>query len=302
MSTRNFVPRANGDGSIGRSDKYWEAVYTGHLKLKDTSNVAAAHNGIYRGKDLTSYFNSGQMSTDIANGKFDDIYIGDYITKTVNLPAITYTDKAGTEKTQAAQTFNNVKWLVAALDPHIHCGDTETTAHHVLLIPSSTLQRNVSMNPTNATEGGYVGSDMWRVHMPNWANAIKTAFGSAHVLKHRELLTNAVNATAASAAGVGWVGTTSVWAWTDVEVNIPNESMIYGHHWGSSGHEGGDFPRMLPLYALKCGHLDDRSWFWLRTVSSASYFALAYGLGNASSRGASLADGGGGIRPYFLFR
>lgn len=272
------------------------------VKVNNIVHSAEAHNGIFRGKDLTSYFNSGQMSTDIANGKFDDIYIGDYITKTVNLPAITYTDKAGTEKTQAAQTFNNVKWLVGAIDPHIHCGDAETTAHHVLLIPASTLQRNVSMNPTNTTEGGYVGSDMWRVHMPNWANAIKTAFGAAHVLKHRELLTNAVNATAASAAGVGWVGTTSGWAWADVEVNIPNESMIYGHHWGSSGHEGGDFPRMLPLYALKCGHLDDRSWFWLRTVSSASRFADANSYGIANSLGASDDLGPGGILPYFLFR
>ena len=272
------------------------------VKVNNIVHSAEAHNGIFRGKDLTSYFASGQMSTDIANGKFDDIYIGDYITKTINLPAITYTDKAGVEQTQAAQTFNNVKWLVGAIDPHIHCGDTETTAHHVLLIPASTLQRNVKMNPTNDTTGAYTGSDMWRVHIPNWASAIKTAFGSSHVLKHRELLANAINATAPAGAGAGWLGTASGWAWTDVEVNIPNESMIYGHHWGSSGHEGGDFPRMLPLYALKCGHLDDRSWFWLRTVSSASVFALANGSGYACNRGASGAGGDGGIRPYFLFR
>ena len=89
------------------------------VKVNNIVHSAEAHNGIFRGKDLTSYFASGQMSTDIANGKFDDIYIGDYITKTINLPAITYTDKAGVEQTQAAQTFNNVKWLVGAIDPHI---------------------------------------------------------------------------------------------------------------------------------------------------------------------------------------
>jgi hypothetical protein len=114
-------------------------------------------------------------------------------------------------------------------------------------------------------------------------------------------LTNAVDATAASAAGVGWVGTTSGWAWANVEVNIPNESMIYGRQWGSSGYEGGDFPRMLPLYALKGSHLYDRNWFWLRTVSSASNFALAYGNGAVNFRGASFAGDGGGIRPYFLY-
>ena len=264
-------------------------------------NYSAGHgNGIYRGADITAYWDSGLMSANIAAGKFVGIHIGDFITKSVTLPAITYTNKAGVEQTQAAQTFTNVKWLVAAIDPHIHCGDTETTAHHVLLIPASTLQRNVKMNPTNDTTGAYTGSDMWRVHIPNWASAIKTAFGSGHVLKHRELLANAINATAASGAGAGWVGTASNWAWTDVEVNIPNEQMIYGGRVWGSGFDGGDFPRILPLYALKCSHLDDRSWFWLRAVASASHFALAIYTGNAACTGASYSLSVGGVRPYFL--
>ena len=264
--------------------------------------IAAAHNGIFRGKDLTEYWNSGQMSQDIQAGNFENIYIGDYIIKTVNLPAITYTNKSGTSVTQAAVTYENVKWLIAAIDPHLHCGDTETTAHHVLIIPASTLQRNVSMNPTNDTTGAYLGSDMWKIHMPNWATAIKNAFGATHILKHRELLSNAINATAASAAGSGFVGTASGWAWTDVEVNIPNEHMIYGKVFGSSGHDAGDFPRMLPLYALKCSHLDDRSWFWLRDVASASHCCRAYSSGDAHYHGAADSHGGGGIRPYSLLR
>ena len=261
---------------------------------------AIHQNGIGGGADITDYWTSGDMSTNIQAGKFVGMHIGDYITKTVTLPAITYTDKAGVEQTQAAQTFSNVKWLVAAIDPHIHCGDTETTTHHVLLIPASTLQCNVKMNPTNDTTGAYTGSDMWRVHMPNWANAIKTAFGSGHVLKHRELLANAINATAPSGAGAGWVGTASGWAWVDVEVNIPNEQMIYGGRVWGSGFDGGDFPRILPLYALKCSHLDDRSWFWLRAVAAASNFARASGSGNAAYDGASYSDSNGGVRPYFL--
>jgi hypothetical protein len=262
---------------------------------------AAAHNGIYRGKDLTSYFDGGQMSTDIATGNFSDIYIGDYITKTINLPAMTYTNKSGTSVTQAAQTFTNVKWLVAAIDPHLHCGDTETTAHHVLLIPSSTLQRNVSMNPTADTTGSYVGSDMWTKHMPNWATAIKNAFGSTHVLSHKELLPNATNTTVQGTGG-GMTGKSSGWAWTSVDVNIPNETMAYGGSvWGSS-YDVGDFPRQLPLYALKCSHLDDRSWFWLRAVASSANFTYAGGSGNAAYRGASDSSSAGGVRPYFLLR
>ena len=268
--------------------------------LADGNYTAIHQNGIAGGRDITAYWESGIMSTNIQAGKFVGMHIGDFITKSVTLPAITYTDKAGTEQTQAAQTFTNVKWYVAAIDPHIHCGDTETTAHHVLLIPASTLQRNVKMNPTDDTTGAYTGSDMWRVHIPNWASAIKTAFGSGHVLKHRELLANAINATAASGAGAGWVGTASSWAWTDVEVNIPNEQMIYGGRVWGSGFDGGDFPRILPLYALKCSHLDDRSWFWLRAVASASDFADANDGGGAGCNGASNSNSYGGVRPYFL--
>ena len=269
--------------------------------LADGNYTAMHQNGIAGGRDITAYWESGIMSANIQAGKFVGMHIGDYITKTVNLPAMTYTNKSGTDVSQAAQTFTNVKWLLAAFDVHLHCGDTETTAHHVALIPSSTLQRNVAMNPTNNTTGAYAGSDMWTKHMPNWATAIKNAFGSGHVLSHRESLANAVN-TSVQNTGGGLTGKSSGRAWATVEVNIPNEAMVYGGSvWGSS-NDVGDFPRILPLYELKCGHLDDRSWFWLRVVSSSSGFALANGNGRADSSSASYSDASGGIRPIFLLR
>jgi hypothetical protein len=262
---------------------------------------AAAHNAIYRGKDLTEYMESGQMSRDIAAGDFSKIYIGDYVIKTVTTAATTYTNKAGNSVTQAAATYTSVKWLVAAIDPHLHCGDTETTAHHVLLIPASTLQRNIGMNPTNDTTGAYVGSDMWTKIMPIWTAAIKAAFGSDHVLSHREVLANATNTTVQSTGG-GMTGKSSNWAWTTVEgANIPNETMVYGGSVFGSGYDVGDFPRMLPLYALKCNHLEDKSWFWLRAVASSSGFAFAYDGGSADHLGASTSYASGGVRPYFLY-
>ena len=275
------------------------------VKADAVVHSAEAHNGIFRGKDLTSYFNSGQMSTDIANGKFDDIYIGDFITKTVNLPAITYTDKAGTEKTQAAQTFANAKFYIAGINSHLKAGDgSGTTANHVVLISANALQRNVSMNPTNDATGGYIGSDMWRIHMPNWSAAIKAAFGESHVLKYRDYLSNAISDTAPSGAGHGWLGSVTNWAAVDVEVNIPNEPMVYGTKaYSSSAADIGTWPQQLPLFAHKqyVGG-DDRSWFWLRAVASASYFAYASGDGVAGAYGASHAGANGGISPFFLLR
>ena len=272
--------------------------------LADGNYTAGHGNGIYRGVEVTDYWDSGDMSANIQAGKFVGCHIGDYITKTVNLPAITYTDKAGTEKTQAAQTFTNVKWYIAGIDSHYLAGDsTDYNVHHVVLISANALQRNVSMNPTNDTTGGYLGSDMWRIHIPNWTAAIKAAFGESHVVKHREWLSNAINATAPSGAGSNWVGASTGWAWTDVEVNIPNEQMIYGGRVFGSGHDCGEYPGRLPLFAMKqyVGG-DDRSWYWLRAVASASNFAGAGGYGYADAYGASYATAYGGIRPYFLLK
>lgn len=86
--------------------------------------TAAAHNSIYRGKDLTAYMESGGMSTAIANGTFTDIYPGDYIIKSITIDGTTY---------------SNVKFIVMDLDYHLHCGDTETTAHHVVIMPEEAL-------------------------------------------------------------------------------------------------------------------------------------------------------------------
>ncbi len=251
--------------------------------------TAASHNSIYRGKDLTSYFNSGGMSTAIAAGTFDDIFPGDYITKSVTVNGTTY---------------SNVKWLVADLDYHLHRGDAETTAHHVVMIPENNLGTSY-MNSTNTTAGGYQGSYMWKTTIPLYVTGIVNAFGSTHVLEHDEILTNAMNANNASSAGMGWTGS-AYWDWNGtptpwqtVKVNIPNQAMMYGNHpLASSGREEGDCNKQLAIF--RYGQNFTRvKWCWLRDVATSSTFADASDYGNASTYNAS---GVGGVRPYFLLR
>lgn len=55
-------------------------------------NNAGAHNALYREKDLTDYFRSGQMSIAIADGSFRNIFPGDYIIKSVTVNGTTYND------------------------------------------------------------------------------------------------------------------------------------------------------------------------------------------------------------------
>lgn len=247
--------------------------------------TAQAHNGMYRGKDLTAYYNNGGFSKAVAAGTFDDIFPGDYITKTVTVDGTTYTD---------------VKWIVADLDYHLHRGDTETTAHHVVLIPEDNIGSS-KMNSSDTTSGGYQGSYMWSTTIPKYVTGITNAFGSDHVLTHRERLTKQVDTNAyAGGGGMGNGATTyTSGEWTDVKVNIPNEAMMYGHApFASSGRDTYDCNKQLS--AFRYGQNFTRSsWCWLRDVASAIYFAYAVNDGGADCYGASNVFG---VRPYFLLR
>lgn len=244
---------------------------------------AASHNALYRGKDLTSYFNSGAMSTAIANGTFDDIYPGDYIIKTVTVNGTTY---------------SNIKWIVGDLDYHLHRGDTETTTHHVVLFPETHLG-NARMNASNTTSGGYQGSEMWTTTIPLYATGIINAFGSSHVLVHRERLTKAIDANA-YAGGGGMGNGATVYAdgeWVNVTANIFNEAMMFGHApFASSGRDTYDCNKQIA--AFRYGQNFTRAnWCWLRDVASSFSFAFAGSNGEADYGPASNT---GGVRPYFL--
>lgn len=258
---------------------------TDFAMITDIYASAASHNAFYRGKDLTSYFASGEMSKAIAAGTFDDIYPGDYITKTVTIDGTTYTD---------------VKWIVGDLDYHLHRGDTETTAHHVVLIPEDNIGSS-KMNSSDTTSGGYQGSYMWNTTIPKYVTGITNAFGSDHVLTHRERLTKQVDTNAyAGGGGLGNGATTyASGEWTDVKVNIPNEAMMYGHApFASSGRDTYDCNKQLS--AFRYGQNFTRnSWCWLRDVASAIYFAYANLVGVADH---AYASDVGGVRPYFLLR
>ncbi len=248
--------------------------------------TAQAHNGFCRGKDLTAYFNNGDFTKAVAAGTFDDIFPGDYINMPIAVDGVTY----------------QVKWEVADLDYYLHTGDQECTAHHALMFPSKTIQTNVQMNSTDTTAGGYVGSAMWKTVIPKYSAAIQAAFGSDHVLKHREILTDSLNTTVASAGGFGWTGC-AYWGsapWYDALANIPNEVMIYGCAPASSGPwDVGNASRQLAIYRFKY-FSEGQLWFWLRAVASSAYFAFAGNYGAADAIGASNAGVYGGVRPYFL--
>ena len=224
---------------------------------------AAAHNCIYRGKNLGTSVTAEQY-TAISSGKFTDLYIGDY------------------------WVIKGVTYRIAAFDYYYNCGDTNFTKHHVVIVPDTSLYK-AQMNTSNVTTGGYTGSAMYKSNLAQAKTTIKAAFGSAHVLTKRELLTNAVNGN-----------TPSGWAWFDSDVELMNEVQVYGSvAWGA--HDGNGYnvasgDGQFPLFMFDRTKLHNREDYWLRDVSSATNFSLVSNGGNASYTNAS---GSRGVRPAF---
>ncbi len=224
---------------------------------------AAAHNCIYRGKNLGTSVTAEQYAA-ISSGKFTDLYIGDY------------------------WVIKGVTYRIAAFDYYYNCGDTNFTKHHVVIVPDTSLYK-AQMNTSNVTTGGYTGSAMYKSNLAQAKTTIKAAFGSAHVLTKRELLTNAVNGN-----------TPSGWAWFDSDVELMNEVQAYGSvAWGA--HDGNGYnvasgDGQFPLFMFDRTKLHNREDYWLRDVASATYFSAVASGGYASGYYASRSLG---VRPAF---
>lgn len=243
--------------------------------LKQEEN-AGFHNSKYRGKNLGTSLTSAQK-TAISSGKFTDMYIGDY------------------------WVINGVTWRIAAFDYWYRCGDTDLTTHHVVIVPDSALYSAQMHNTSsgqyesgsaNTTEGGYVGSDMYKTNLEQAKTIIKQAFGEANILTHKEYLTNAVSNGKASAG-----------AWYDSQVDLMNERMTYGNPVHTPANDGTTIPTnytvdksQLPLFAFRPDLISNRITYWLRDVVSSAYFAYVDGIGGANCLDASYSCG---VRPAF---
>lgn len=237
---------------------------------------AGAHNGFYRGKDITDLFYDGTLSQQIAAGTFDDIFIGDYIIGKVS----------------------KRKYLVADINYRLHSGDTECTKPHILMIPERTMG-NEQMNTSHITTGGYVGSAMYTSNLEKYKTIIRNDFETNHILRHRNLLTNATTNEYASAG-----------SWYDSDIELMNELMVYGSNIFNNIANGTNRPynytidkSQLSLFRFRqdltvaLNDAGSRQWYWLRDVVSSSDFALVNHDGGAGSYGAAAS---GGVRPAFL--
>lgn len=258
---RTYLPLTGGtlDGPI---------IMPGGGSALSIEDNAATHNMVYRGKALGGSVTSEQWAA-IKAGTFKDLYLGDY------------------------WSIGGVDYLIAAFNYWLTCGDTACNTNHLLVVPRNNLY-TYKFNPTNTTEGGYVGSDLYKNGLTQAKTTINSAFGSAHILNHRQYLVNAV--TSGAPTGTDWYDST---------VELMNENMAYGGRQFSPMPNGATDPwntcrnytidkSQLPLFHLAPWLICNGQWYWLRDVVSAAYFAGVGGYGYANCNGASYACG---VRP-----
>ena len=231
-------------------------------EITDVAQIAGIKNSMFRGKNLGTSYTSEQQSQ-VASGKFLDLWVGDY------------------------WTINGTTYLIAAFNYYLNTGDTNLSANHITLVPAGSMYTH-HMNPTNTTEGGYVGSEMYISGLDQAKTKIHADF-AGHVVNHRKYLSNATSDGQASAG-----------AWFDSDVELMNEVMAFGSVVNGKGTYGlyniGTEKSQLPLFALRPDLLNIRVTWWLRDVASATYFALVGYTGYAYANNASHANG---VRPVF---
>lgn len=249
-----------------------EAVVTGLMNDKGDKG-AGAHNATYRGANLGSALSETQAAA-IKAGNFNDLFIGDY------------------------WTISGVTYRIAAFDYYLNTGDKPCTDHHVVLVPDTPLY-SAKMNGTNTTVGAYVGSEMYTTGLTQAKATITAAFGSTHLLNHRNYLQNASTNGVPTGA-----------AWFDSTVELMTEQNVYGNQvmgalpsggtvnpWDANGNHNYLVDKsQFPLFIFRPDLISNRQWFWLRTVVSATAFADVHNNGNSDSAGAA---GSAGVRPAF---
>lgn len=285
---RNIITGLLSDLDTTDKDSIVDAVnevvahVTEHAKWLDGLQELFDHFGIAGAGLANSIFVDQAVSdtiladkaTEITAGTFEGLWVGQFVAD------------------------GSQKYRFSDFDYFLHCGDTETTRHHILTVPDKCMY-TAKMNDSDVTTGAYVGSAMYTANLATAITTITNKFGSSHLLTHREFLKNAVTN-----------GYESGGSWYDRIADLMTEEMVYGGKEFKNIIADTNIPAnytisnsQLALFRLCKAFIRSRSlsdnsimWYWLRDVVSAAYFAYVNLNGRCDYSGAFDALG---VRPVF---
>ena len=270
-------------------------VKAGARDLLDIEYDAQLVHGIYEGRDLNVVFadeiadytsDAEWFNARINAGDFTGIRVFDYFD-------ITLTDN---------KVF---RYRVAAIDPYLHCMDTEITKHHIIMVPDQVWPDSVVWNTTNTNQGTasekhpYLASNLHRWEVNTFYALLPTKWKNV-IANHRMLLEERYSTAGAQ-------NNATSWSWTDVgKVWSLSETEVYGQEvWGTKGWSVAtdchfDTFFKYTKHRIRRNHADHRYSWWLRSAAGGiSTNACVVNIeGNATYTGTSYT----GVRALPCFR
>ncbi|MBQ6343406.1 MAG: collagen-like protein [Anaerolineaceae bacterium] len=288
------------------------------------NNTAEFHNALPRGKDISAYLTDGSL-WDRINGTngyslFEDLYVGDYLTaggQQYMIVDFDYYIRCGTGHDlsqhhlvmmpagnmsipEGTVLYNTDPSAVPETLQLINTANAGVTVTSQETAAAKKWNAAMSDPNTHTTAGGYKFSRMRQVIMKAADTIVTSAFGASHVKAIEALYPNPADASAS--------GTVSSWAWfnntnwnDDLRMSIcdlPNEVQIFGcTAFAIRGYEIGMDKWQFSLFRYDRRRVNDRSNWWLRSVSSGSAVCYVATTGAAGNYGSCNAIG---VRPRFV--
>lgn len=165
-------------------------------------SIPEMHKSIYRGKNLGTSVTSAQSDT-IKNGKFHDIWLGDY------------------------WEIGNVKYYVADFDYYYGGARNSSISHHVLVWPSNTFGEAQAFNTTGDLSSiGYANSTVRQALQGSAGDTtayttISTAFAN-HLVTYNDYLSTGIQKDYDQS--IGWSLQTSV---VECTIELPSVGMLF---------------------------------------------------------------------------
>ena len=266
MADRGISPRVSGMVDLGSASRLWRRIYL--------TRTGKAELGIGYHRMARKAFTLADLEAAVASGKYNeyDIEPGDYY---VGASGYTYIF-AGDNPLKGTHAYT-------------------ITANHAGLIVDT--HEESKWNDTDMTAGGYVASKLHAYLTDTVLPNVKNDLGETHLIAHRKLYSNSINATGYNRLGAS-SGCSNNLAWSaDQYISALTEMQVYGGTvWSSSGYDTSEADQQLEVFKrFKHADIFGDEYPWLRDVVSSSYAAVATSSGYANYSGASGANHAAGL-------
>ena len=281
LATREENPK---NGAIMLWDENKKRLVSG-----STPDAIIDANSRFEYKDITAEFEAGTVSQDISNNDFSKYSLGNYIKKTITIPAY----KNGTN--DIPYTTVTVRIVFAHFNlfyigelPDVGVPYTEDNYSNIMTPHIACIicdLPNCAMNSSNTTVGGYLNSYMHSTFLSGRVLTALSGIGitiSDHLVKHKKLLTNSIKNNGTNRFGAP-SGCSNDWIWKDEYISLMSEIQLFGSIvWSSSGYDTGEANEKLAIFNfIRPNKLFGNENIWLRDVATAAAFTCLSNFGDA---------------------